>query len=105
MRILKCIDEGIDPRQSSKVQHNFKSIIFTTICAVLSGCESWEQISMYCKSKIKWLSQYIDLSNGAPSGDTFRRLYTMLDPNYIESILRTQASLIVKKKAIVIKYL
>lgn len=96
MKILEMIADIPDPRMSGKVQHNLSAIIFTALCAVLSGCESWSDIEDYCEIKKDWLSQYVDLENGVPSEWTFRRVFTVLNPIHVEYLLRIHASEIVK---------
>jgi predicted transposase YbfD/YdcC len=98
MKILESISNISDPRMSGKVIHPLSSIIFTALCGVLSGCESWDDISDYCSIKYPWLSQYVDLSNGIPSSYTFRRLFTILSPDSIELLLRSHAADIVALK-------
>ena len=95
MKILKMIADISDPRMAGKVQHKLSSIIFVALCGVLCGCESWNDIRDYCQIKREWLSQYISLVNGIPSSDTFRRVFTLLNPDCVESLLRTHASEIV----------
>ena len=97
MNIPELIDARPDPRQEGKVKHKLSSIIFVTLCGILSNCESWSDISAYCEIKYEWLSQYVDLSNGVPSEWTFRRTLTILEPDYIESLLREHARLIISK--------
>lgn len=92
MIILELIGDLKDPRMSGKVKHNFGSIIFVTLCGILSGCESWSDIHDYCCVKRDWLQQYVDLSRGIPSEWTFRRIFTLLDPSLLEHLLRTHAS-------------
>jgi len=97
MDILKLIDDIPDPRMHGKVVHSFGAIIFVSLCGILSNCESWSDIEDYCESKMEWLSQYVEGSNGAPSEWTFRRVFTSLDPDHIEYLLRTHAASIVGK--------
>lgn len=40
------------------------------------------------ESKRKWLAQFLDLSNGTPSDDTFRRVISRLDPTAFEDRFR-----------------
>ncbi len=97
MNILDIMEETEDPRQESKVKHKLNTLIFVTVCGVLSSCESWQDLSDYCYYRKKWLSKYVDLSNGIPSPSTFRRIFTLLDPSYIENLLRTHASEIIAR--------
>jgi predicted transposase YbfD/YdcC len=96
MKVLSMIANITDPRMENKVTHNFSAIIFVALCGVLSQCESWDDISDYCSAKKEWLSKYVDLTNGIPSGDTFRRVFTLLDPDNMEDLLRTHSSEIVQ---------
>lgn len=98
MSVLDLIEKIPDPRMEGKVKHNFGSIIFVTLCGILSGCESWGDIQDYCETKLKWLSNYVDFKNGVPSEWTFRRIFTLLDPVFLETLLRTHAASIVAKE-------
>ena len=40
------------------------------------------------ESKREWLGQFLDLSNGTPSDDTFRRVISRLDPTAFENRFR-----------------
>lgn len=95
MSILDLIEELPDPRMEGKVKHNFTSVIFVTLCGILSGCESWSDIQDYCEAKLKWLETYVEFKNGVPSEWTFRRIFTLLDPDFLEILLRTHAADIV----------
>lgn len=97
MQILAMIDDISDPRMEGKVHHPLSTIIFVALCGILCGCESWSDIRDYCRVKREWLSQYVSLASGIPSSDTFRRVFTLLDPDNIEYILRTHASELVNK--------
>lgn len=100
MKILKMIEDISDPRMEGKVQHKLSTIIFVALCGVLSGCESWSDIRDYCDIKKDWLSQYVSLVNGIPSSDTFRRVFTLLNPDSVEYLLRTHAAEIVGSKGV-----
>lgn len=92
MKVLAIINDISDPRMEGKVHHPLSTIIFVALCGILCGCESWGDIKDYCRVKKDWLSQYVSLANGIPSSDTFRRVFTLLNPDSIEYILRTHAS-------------
>ena len=96
MKILELIEEISDPRMEGKVLHKLSTIMFVSLCGILCGCESWDDIKDYCKVKQVWLSQYVSFKNGIPSGDTFRRVFTLLNPDNVEYLLRSCASDIVK---------
>ncbi len=88
MLILDLIQEVKDPRLKGKVQHPLETILFITLCAVLSGSDTWSDVELYGVDKRKWFSKYVDLNNGIPSEWTFRRFFTLLPGDVIENLLR-----------------
>jgi hypothetical protein len=74
-----------DPRVERSKEHLLEDIIFITIAAVICGCENWNDIEAYSKSKREWLSKYLKLPNGIPSHDTFNRVFSALDPIAFEA--------------------
>lgn len=76
-----------DPRQAWKVEHNLLEIIVMTICAVISGCEHWEDIVDFSRVKEAWFREKLGLGleNGVASHDTFQRIFQMINPEELES--------------------
>ncbi|MDR0633120.1 MAG: transposase family protein [Holosporales bacterium] len=66
-----------DPRSNRNQKHNFLAIIGTAILAVLSGVDSFLGIQEFVESHFTELSQMFDLSNGVPSHDTYRRIFSI----------------------------
>jgi predicted transposase YbfD/YdcC len=73
---LDCIK---DPRRHNS-RHLLYDILMITLCAVISGADSWTQVAEYGRSKFDWIKEFLELPNGIPSHDTFGRLFAMLDP-------------------------
>lgn len=73
-----------DPRIDRHKRHMIWDIIVLTICAVVCGCETWEDIETYGKIKEKWLKGFLSLPNGIPSHDTIRRLFIRLNPQQLQ---------------------
>lgn len=74
-----------DPRIDRHKQHSLHDIIFLTLCAVLSGCNDWDEIEEYGIEKENWLKKYIPLCNGIPSHDTINRVFARLNPKQLQS--------------------
>jgi len=68
-----------DPRVDRTKAHKLIDIIAIAICAVICGAENWVDIELYGKSKLHWLSTFLELPNGIPSHDTFGRVFAQLD--------------------------
>jgi hypothetical protein len=58
------------------------------LLAVLAGAEGWQGIETYGQAKKTWLRTFLELPNGIPSHDTFRRVFAQIDPEAMESSFR-----------------
>ena len=76
-----------DPRQSWKTEYNLLEIVVMTICAVISGCDYWEDIVDFCKVKEEWFREKLGLvlRTRIASHDTFQRVFQLIDPIELET--------------------
>jgi predicted transposase YbfD/YdcC len=92
-----------DPRVEWSIQHKLIDIITIAISSVICGADTWVDIEIYGQSKYEWLKQFLELPNGIPSGDTFSRVFSRLDPkefqncflNWVKSISKLVAKEVV----------
>ena len=72
-----------DPRSfhAPNQRHDLLDMIVIAVCAVICGAEGWEDIEEYGKAQADWFAEFLDLPNGIPSHDTFRRVLSRLDPD------------------------
>ena len=49
--------------------------------------ESSDDIALYGRNKLSWLKTFLDLPNGIPSHDTFRRVFVLIDRMTFEAAL------------------
>ena len=82
--LSSCFNDIKDPRVKRTKKHLLKDILVIAILAVIAGSEGWEDIENYAQSKQQWLSEFLELPNGIPSDDTFRRVFERLDPSALE---------------------
>ncbi len=73
-----------DPRCEWKVEHRLIDVLVIAVCAVLGEAESFEDIALYGRCKRAWLEGFLELPNGIPSHDTFRRVLMLVDPEAFE---------------------
>lgn len=73
-----------DPRTLYLVEHPLLDIVALTICAVICGAETWEEIEAYGHSKSAWLKTFLGLPNGIPSHDTIARVFALLEPTQLQ---------------------
>jgi hypothetical protein len=75
-----------DPRIERKKLHPMPEILLLTLCAVICGAESWEDIEIFGKAKLDFLQHYLPYLNGAPSDDTLRRFFRAIDPSQFQRL-------------------
>ncbi len=68
-----------DPRIERKKLHSLKAILVIAVCATICGADNWEDIAEFGESKREWFAGFLELENGIPSHDTFRRVFILLD--------------------------
>jgi predicted transposase YbfD/YdcC len=69
-----------DPR-SENARHDCAAMLFTALIATLCGCKSCVEIADFAAANEEELSEWVDLSHGAPSHDSYSRLFRLLDPD------------------------
>jgi predicted transposase YbfD/YdcC len=69
-----------DPRMARKRKHPLINVLVIAVCAAICGAETWMDIEDFGESKLEWFSQFLDMSNGVPSHDTFARVFAYLNP-------------------------
>ena len=77
-----------DPRWDRYKLHAFDDLLFITICAAICGADGWEDIEAFAHAKEDWLRGHLELPNGLPSDDTFRRVISRIDPAAFEACFR-----------------
>jgi len=78
--ILAYFGDLPDPRIERCKRHRLLDIIAIGICAVVCGADSYVEMEEFGKAKRKWFETFLDLENGIPSHDTFRRVFGKLKP-------------------------
>src|SRR3982751_4413070 len=68
-----------DPRVTRARKHRLDDILGITLCAVICGADSFEEIERFGEAREDWLRQFLALPNGIPSHDTFNRVLAALD--------------------------
>ena len=73
--------EGLDDVRSRRNQKPpFLSIISIGILSAIAGIDSFSGMGDFAEAHLEELSKIIELPNGAPSHDTIRRIFDLLDP-------------------------
>lgn len=84
IRRLQIID---DPRIERHKVYPLENILIFTFVAILADQQSWYQIYEFCEANINWFEEFIDVSGGVPSHDTFRRVFGLIRPEILRAVL------------------
>ena len=87
--ILEHFHDLDDPRSDINKMHNLNDIITITICASICGADKWTQIADFGSAKRDWLCKILELPNGIPSHDTFRRVFAKINPESFHACFQT----------------
>ena len=74
-----------DPRQEVKLVYPLPEVLLLTLCAVLSGADSWVAISAYGSKKLALLRRFLPFSDGTPSHDQLGNIFAALDPQAFQA--------------------
>jgi predicted transposase YbfD/YdcC len=79
IRFARYFADLPDPRVDRTRWHRLDDILVITLCAVICGADSFEEIERFGKARHDWLKTFLKLPNGIPSHDTFNRVLSALD--------------------------
>ena len=97
--VVRHFEELEDPRSEINLRHPLLSVVVIALLAVLAGAGGPTAIAQWAVLKQEFLLQVLDLPNGIPSKDVFRRVLMALKPaafqacfaNWLQS-LRAEAT-------------
>ena len=79
-----CLGLIQDHRSKRTLLHQLSDILTIAVLSVIAGGNGWEDMALYGLSKYDWLSTFLELPNGIPSPDTFRRVFEKIRPDEFE---------------------
>jgi len=74
-----------DPRVERTRRHKLMDIVVISVMAVICYADGWDDIVEYAKVREAWLRTFLELPHGIPCADTFRRVFTALDPEAFQA--------------------
>ena len=80
--LIECFEELTDPRMDRTRLHKLVDILVIGLCSQLTGGEGLKDMPVFGKAKQDWLKTFLELPEGIPSYDTFRRVYAAIDPHH-----------------------
>jgi len=79
-----------DPRRQCKnLRHALVDVLTIGFCGVLCGCEDFVEIATFGQAKEAFFRRFLELPNGIPAHDTFRRVFQAVCPQALQQCLIT----------------
>lgn len=85
MEAFKSIFADLPDPRDQNAWHELHEILFIAFAAVLCGAQNCVEIAEFAQAKLPLLRQLLTLKHGAPSHDTFSRVFRLLDPKAFEA--------------------
>lgn len=90
---IEELKEGIrnisEPRRTGygNIRHKLEDIIIIGLCTVICRGEDFADMEAFGKSRQEYPAKFLELLNGIPDSDTFRRVFERLNPSELSSCL------------------
>src|SRR3982751_6671683 len=75
----------VDDPRAGNARHDLLELMFVALAAVLCGAEDCTDMAIFARSKLALLRQVVGLEHGAPSHDTFSRVFRLIEPEPFEA--------------------
>jgi predicted transposase YbfD/YdcC len=77
-----------DPRRQCKnLRHPLVDVLVVGFCGVLCGCEDFVELETFGRKKAGFFRRFLELPEGIPSHDTFRRVFQAVCPETLQRCL------------------
>lgn len=83
--LIEHLEQINDPRREITKRHKLIDILVIAICATMCGAEAWTEMEEFGAAKEAWFRTFLELPNGIPSHDTFRRVFMRVKPSEFQS--------------------
>ena len=85
---MKTLQESFsvlkDYRREKSITYPMIEILTISLCAIICGAETWNEIETFGNTRQDWLKRIIKMDNGCPRHDTFNRFFSNINPIELE---------------------
>ena len=101
--LQKRIETITDPRRVShgNIRHKLVDIIIIGLCTIICLGEDYNDMEAFGVEREEWLRTFLELPNGIPDSDTFRRVFERLNPKELSDCLFDWLNIEREKRGIV----
>lgn len=86
--LLDSFEEVPDPRVSRTRHHPLVNILTMALFGAISGADGWEALALFAEQRASFFRRFLSMPHGAPSADTFRRVFEALAPQAFQEAFR-----------------
>jgi len=87
-KLTKSIAMVTEPRrQWGNIQHKLEDILIIGLCCVICQGEDYEDMELFGNERLDWFKTFLELPNGIPDKDTFRRVFERVEPQELTNWL------------------
>ena len=87
-KIIEKLGELTDHRrQWGNLRHKLVDIVFIGLVSVICGGQDYEHMEDTGHGKYAWFKDRLELPNGIPDSDTFRRVFERINPKELSKVL------------------
>ena len=85
---METVSETSDSRRSyGNLRHKLADILVIGLCTILCKGEDFTDMEDFGNEREEWLKGFLELSNGIPDSDTFRRVFERINPTELSNAL------------------
>jgi len=85
--LMTTLEDVADPRVDRSKDHDWVDLLVIALCTILVGGDSFYDMEEFAEVRLSWLKTFLRLRNGAPSHDTFNRVFQALDERQLADSL------------------
>lgn len=87
--IIERLEQITDKRrQWGNIRHKLVDIVFIGLVSIICGGQDFEHMEDTGYGKYEWFKERLELPNGIPDSDTFRRVFERIDPKELSDVLQ-----------------
>lgn len=100
--MIEATKEVSDPRRSyGNLRHSLADILVIGLCTILCKGEDFTDMEDFGNEREEWLRTFLELPNGIPDSDTFRRVFEKVNPTELSNALYSWLGVERRKRSVV----
>lgn len=88
-RLKTALEKVEDPRRTNRghVLHKLEDILIIGLCTLVCNGSDFSDMEDFGREREEWLRNFLEVPNGIPDSDTFRRIFERLNPKMLAESL------------------